>query len=61
MSKFGGDDSPVSMYIPAPLLVEMASICMLLRVLKVASSQKILDNFYIYNINIPNHYPEQKI
>ena len=29
--------------------------------LKVALSQKILENFYIANINIPNHYPEQKI
>ena len=29
--------------------------------LKVALSQKILENFYISNINIPNHYPEQKI
>ena len=29
--------------------------------LKVALSQKILVNFYISNINIPNHYPEQKI
>ena len=24
-------------------------------------SQKILENFYISNINTPNHYPEQKI
>ena len=29
--------------------------------LKVALSQKILENFYVANINIPNHYPEQKI
>ena len=29
--------------------------------LKVALSQKILENFHIANINIPNHYPEQKI
>ena len=29
--------------------------------LKVAVSQKILDNFYISNINIPKHYLEQKI
>ena len=29
--------------------------------LKVALSQKILENFYISNIDIPNHYPEQKI
>ena len=28
---------------------------------KVALSQKILVNFYVSNINIPNHYPEQKI
>ena len=28
---------------------------------KVALSQKILENFYVSNINIPNHYPEQKI
>ena len=33
-------------------------ICYLL---KVALSQKILENFYISNINIPNHYPEQEI
>ena len=26
-----------------------------------ALSQKILENFYVSNINIPNHYPEQKI
>ena len=30
-------------------------------VLKVALSQKILENFYVSNINIRNHYPEQKI
>ena len=30
-------------------------------ILKVALSQKILENFYISNVNIPNHYPEQKI
>ena len=29
--------------------------------LKVALSQKILKNFFIAKINIPNHYPEQKI
>ena len=29
--------------------------------LKVALSQKILENFYIFNINIPNRYPEQNI
>jgi hypothetical protein len=29
--------------------------------LKVALSQKRLDDFYISKINIPNHYPEQKI
>ena len=29
--------------------------------LKVALSQKILENFYISKINSPNHYPEQKI
>ena len=29
--------------------------------LKVALSQKILENFSIANINIPNHYPGQKI
>jgi hypothetical protein len=29
--------------------------------LKVALSQKILEKFYISNINIPNHNPEQKI
>ena len=28
--------------------------------IKVALSQKILDNFYFIEINIPNHYPEQK-
>ena len=26
--------------------------------IKVALSQKMLENFYISNINIPNHYPE---
>jgi hypothetical protein len=30
-------------------------------VLKVALSQKILKNFFVAKINIPNHYPEQKI
>ena len=30
-------------------------------VLKLALSQKILEKFYVSNINIPNHYPEQKI
>ena len=29
--------------------------------LKVALSQKIVDNFYIAKLNIPNHYPGQKI
>ena len=29
--------------------------------LKVTLSQMILGNFYIANINIPYHYPEQKI
>jgi hypothetical protein len=29
--------------------------------LKVALSQKILENFSIANISIPNHYPGQKI
>ena len=29
--------------------------------LKVALSQKILENFYLSNMNIPSHYPEQKI
>ena len=29
--------------------------------LKLALSQKMLEKFYISNINIPNHYPEQKI
>ena len=28
--------------------------------LKVALSQKILENFYIADINIPYDYPEQK-
>merc|ERR1712051_140364 len=28
--------------------------------LKVALSQKILENLYVFNINIPNHYLEQK-
>ena len=31
-----------------------------LTLLKVALSQKILENFYISNKNIPKHYPEQK-
>ena len=30
-------------------------------ILKVALSRKILENFYISKIKIPNHYPEQKI
>ena len=30
-------------------------------VLKVALSQKVLKNFFVAKINIPNHYPEQKI
>ena len=29
--------------------------------LKVALNQKILEKFYFSKINIPNHYPEQKI
>ena len=29
--------------------------------LKVALSQKILESFYVSDINIPNHYPDQKI
>ena len=29
--------------------------------LKVALSQKILEDFYYSKINIPYHYPEQKI
>ena len=29
--------------------------------LKVALSQKILEKFYVSNINIPNHYSEQEI
>ena len=28
---------------------------------KVALSQTILETFYVSNIYIPNHYPEQKI
>ena len=28
-------------------------------VLKVALSQKVLKNFFVAKINIPNHYPEQ--
>ena len=32
-----------------------------INVLKVVLSQKVLGNFYIANINIPNHYPVQKI
>ena len=31
------------------------------RNLKVALCQKILKGFYIARINIPNHYPEQKV
>ena len=27
----------------------------------MALGQKLLENFYISNINIPNHYPQQKI
>jgi hypothetical protein len=30
-------------------------------ILKVAFSQKRLENFLVAGINIPNHYPEQKI
>ena len=30
-------------------------------ILKVALSQKILENSYFSKINIPNDYPEQKI
>ena len=29
--------------------------------LKVVLSQKILEDFYFSEIDIPNHYPEQKI
>ena len=29
--------------------------------LKVALSQKILKNFFVARINIPNRYPQQKI
>ena len=29
--------------------------------LKVALSQKILENFYVFNINIPHQNPEQNI
>ena len=29
--------------------------------LKVALSQKMLEDFYFSKINIPNHYPEQTI
>jgi hypothetical protein len=29
--------------------------------LKVALRQKILENIYFSKINIPNHYPQQKI
>ena len=32
-----------------------------LKKLQVALSQKRLENFFIARINIPNHYPEQKI
>ena len=28
---------------------------------KVTLSQKILEKIYVSNIDIPNHYPEQKI
>jgi hypothetical protein len=31
------------------------------KAVKVALSQKRLEDFYIARINIPNHYPEQKI
>ena len=34
---------------------------LLLFLLKVALSQKRLENFFIARINIPNQYPEQKI
>ena len=34
--------------------------CVSISGLKVALSQKILENFYFSKINIPNHYPEQK-
>ena len=29
--------------------------------LNVALNQKILDIFYFFKMNIPNHYPEQEI
>jgi hypothetical protein len=32
-----------------------------LRGLKVALSQKRLEDFYFSKLNIPNHYPEQEI
>ena len=40
---------------PAPEMYNLQTF------LKVALSQKILENFSIANINIPNHYPGQKI
>ena len=33
-------------------------LCEKKNVIKVALSQKIMEKFYIPNINIPNHYPE---
>ena len=32
-----------------------------IKMLKVAFCQKLLENFYFSESNIPNHYPEQKI
>jgi hypothetical protein len=43
------------------LLGNAPPLVIIMMMLKVALSQKILENFYIANINIPNHYPEQKI
>ena len=37
------------------------NVVIFMNYLKVALSQKILENFYISNIDIPNHNPEQKI
>ena len=43
------------------LLYHMDAICTATVYLKVALGQKILEKFYVSNINIPNSYPEQKI
>ena len=40
---------------------QWSSIFWMKYILKVALSQKRLEDFYIAKINIPNHYPEQKI